>query len=182
MGSRLGAAMRPFTVHATISAPREEIFDYVVDLAGRVAYCDHYMRDYRLARANTQGPGAAARFKLSVPFGSQWAEIELAECDRPRRIAERSRFGRLGRNEAAAIYEFVAQSSSTTRVELTVWTEPSTPLDRMREKLGSRRWLRRQSAKSLERLRRLFEEASEDPRPRTTIAGYEPLKAPRFGA
>lgn len=174
--------MRPFTVHATISAPREEIYDFVVDLAGREAYCDHYMKDYRLARAKTVGEGAAARFMLAAPFGSQWAEISLAECDRPRRIAERSRFGRLGRNDAAAIYEFVAQSASTTRVELTVWTEPATALDRLREKLGARGWLRRQSSKSLERLRCLFEESALQARPRTTIAGYEPLKAPRFGA
>ncbi len=42
--------MRQVTVHTTISAPREQVFDFIADLAGRPAYTDHYLDDYRLAR------------------------------------------------------------------------------------------------------------------------------------
>lgn len=174
--------MRPVTVHTAISAPRDEIFDYVADLAGRVAYSDHYMNDFRLTRPRSHGAGAAARFVLAAPAGSEWAEVVIEECDRPRRIVERGRVGRLGRTTTGAIYEFLQDVRGLTRVELTVWTEPATGLDAVKEALGGRRWLRRQTKIALERLRLIFEEQPEGALARTTIAGYEPLKAARFGA
>ena len=42
--------VRQVTVDTHISAPREQVFDFVTDLAGRPAYTDHYLDDYRLAR------------------------------------------------------------------------------------------------------------------------------------
>ena len=42
--------------------------------------------------------------------------------------------------------------------------------------------MRRQTKKALERLRMIFEEPPSGPLKRATIAGYEPRKAPRFGA
>ena len=51
-----------------ISADREAIFDFVSDLASRPAYADHYLRDYRLARVNPVGEGAAARFQVKATF------------------------------------------------------------------------------------------------------------------
>lgn len=174
--------MRAFTVHASISAPREEVFDFVGDLAGRVAYSDHYMRDFRLTRPKSHGVGAAARFKLDAPLSSTWCEIAIAEHDRPRRIVERGRLWRLGRTPAVAVYEFIQDVHGLTRVELTVWTEPATLVDGLKEAVGARSWLRRQTKTALERLRLVFEEQREAPLARTDIAGYEPLKAPRFGA
>ena len=60
--------MRQVTVATHISAPREQIFDFVTDLAGRPAFADHYLDDYRLARVNAIGVGAAARFRLKTPM------------------------------------------------------------------------------------------------------------------
>jgi hypothetical protein len=174
--------MRPFTVQTSISAPREEIYDFVADLSNRPAYSDHFMQDYRLARANPVGQGAAARFKLKGPFGEQWGEIALMTCDRPRRIDEQGRIGRLGRITTHAIYEFVQDAGGVTRVELTVWTDPDKPFDTILEHLGARRWLRHRTRMGLQRLRRIFEEERDQPLARATIAGYEPLKAARFGA
>lgn len=174
--------MRPVTVHSSISAPREEIFDFVVDLAGRVAYCDHYMRDLRLTRPRSAGKGAAARFLLDTPVGSQWAEIGIVEADRPRRIEEEGRVGRLGRSRIGAIYEFVPDVRGLTRVELTVWTKPGTRGDALKEAMGGRRWLARHAKTALERLRMIFEERPDGALARASIAGYEPLEAPRFGA
>ena len=174
--------MRPVEVHAVISAPREEIFDFVGDLANRPAYAGHYMRDYHLARAKSDGPGAAARFRVRAPLAAQWVEIVVAEFDRPRRIVEEARVGRLGRTRAGAVYELVREGPELTRVELISWTEPATAIDRLRESLGARAWLRRSQRRALERLREIFEEGVEGPLPRATIAGYEPLRAPRFGA
>jgi len=174
--------LRPVSVHTHISASREEVFDYVADLAGRPAYCDHYMGDFHLTRPNSSGKGAAARFRLDAPFSAQWAEIAVAEHDRPRRVAEAGAIGRLGRTRFGAVYDFTSENPLLTRVDLTTWSEPGTRGDALRESLGIRRWLRRQSQVALERLRLIFEETPDAPLARVTVAGFEPAKAPRFGA
>jgi uncharacterized protein YndB with AHSA1/START domain len=173
--------VREVTVSTVISAPREEIFGFVCDLAGRPAYTDHFMRDYRLARVNSVGTGAAARFLLRGPVAKEYAELTVKEVDRPRRIVEEIRFGRRGRNRAVALYEFTPEGGGTTRVELTTYGEPATIVDRIRQ-IGAAGWMRRQTKKSLERLRMIFEEPPKGELKRATIAGYEPAKASRFGA
>jgi hypothetical protein len=79
-----------------------------------------------------------------------------------------------------AVYDFTPESGGT-RVELTTFGEPATPVDRIRQ-IGAAGWMRRQTKKALERLRLIFEEPPEEELKRATIAGYEPAKAPRFGA
>jgi uncharacterized protein YndB with AHSA1/START domain len=172
--------MRPVTVSKHISAPRERVFDFVADLAARPAYSDHYLDDYRLARANPVGEGASARFRLDTPFAKEYAELAVAECDRPRRIVEEIRVGRLGRNRSLAVYEFMQESGGLTHVELSLLSEPANPIDAVKQYLA-RGWIKRNAAKSLERLRMIFEEPTDEPLRRVTIAGWEPSKAPRFG-
>jgi len=173
--------MRPVTVSSSISASREEVFDYVADIANRVAYCDHYLREFRLTRPRSSGVGAAARFELRAPFARSWAELEIVESDPPRRIVEKGRVGRLGRTPFFFVYDFTP-GTGLTRVEVTVWSEPATRLDGFRESLGGRGWIKRQTKMALERLRLVFEERPEAPLARATVAGFEPEKAARFGA
>jgi uncharacterized protein YndB with AHSA1/START domain len=173
--------MRQVTVETVISAPREQVFDFVADLAARPAYCDHYLEDYRLARANPYGEGAAARFRLRAPLAKQYAELMVTEVDRPRRIVEEVHVGRLGRNRSLAVYEFTPEPGGATRVRLTTYSEPATIVDRIKE-IGAPGWLRRQTKLALERLRLVFEEPPDGELVRATVAGYEPQKSPRFGA
>lgn len=176
----MAGAVREVTVSTVISAPREQIFDFVCDLAARPAYMDHFMRDYRLARVNPVGVGAASRFQLRAPFAKEYAELQITEVDRPRRIVEEIRVGRRGRNRSLAVYDFSSEGHDVTRVELTTFSEPATLVDRVRE-LGAAGWVRRQTAKALNRLRMIFEEPPGGELKRATIAGFEPDKAPRFG-
>lgn len=173
--------MREVTVSTVISAPREEIFDFVCDLAARPAYTDHYLRDYRLARVNPVGLGAAARFQLKAPLAKEYAELQITEVDRPRRIVEQVRVGRRGRNRSLAVYDFSIEGHDVTRIELTTFSEPATLVDRFKE-IGAAGWVRRKTSKSLERLRMIFEEPLRGELKRATIAGFEPEKSPRFGA
>lgn len=173
--------MREVTVSTVISAPREQVFDFVCDLAGRPSFTDHFMRDYRLARVDPVGAGAAARFQLRAPLAKEYAELQITEADRPRRIVEEIRVGRRGRNRSVALYDFIVEGGGTTRVELTTYSEPATPIDRLKE-IGAAGWMRRQTRKALDRLRMIFEEPPRGELKRATIAGYEPAKAARFGA
>jgi uncharacterized protein YndB with AHSA1/START domain len=172
--------VRQVTVSTVISAPREQIFDFVCDLAARPAYTDHFMRDYRLARVNPVGRGAAARFQLRGPLAKEYAELHITEVDRPRRIVEEVRVGRRGRNRSLAVYEFSREGGGTTRVELTTFSEPATLVDRLKQ-VGAAGWMRRQTRRALDRLRMIFEEPPRGELRRATIAGWEPAKAPRFG-
>src|SRR5215218_1498341 len=125
--------MRQVTVDVHITAPREEVFDFVGDLAGRPAWTDHYLKDYRLARPNPYGLGAAARFVLRAPLAKEYVELAIVECDRPRLIVEEAHVGRRGRNRSLAVYEFERAPGGMTHVELTTYSEPATALDRLRQ-------------------------------------------------
>jgi uncharacterized protein YndB with AHSA1/START domain len=176
----MAGAVRQVTVSTVISAPREDVFDFVCDLAARPAFTDHYLRDYRLARVNPVGVGAAARFQLKAPLAKEYAELQISEVDRPRRIVEQIAVGRRGRNRSLAVYDFSDEGHGVTRVEMTTLLEPATTVDRLRE-IGAHGWLRRQTAKSLNRLRMIFEDPPKGELKRATIAGFEPEKAARFG-
>lgn len=172
--------MGPVTVETVISAPREAVFDFVGDLANHVAFTDHFMSDFRLARARSDGLGAAARFRFENPGPKQWAEVQLSVFERPRRIVEEGHSGRFGRNRFWTLWEFVPDGKAT-RVELTFWSRPATRWDSFKEALGARRWIKAKNKVALVRLRKVFEEEREAPLARATIAGLEPLTLPRFG-
>src|SRR4051812_50139041 len=100
--------MRQVTVDVHISAPREEVFDFVADLAGRPAWTDHYLSDYRLARPNPFGLGAAARFILKAPLAKEYVEIPVVVVESPKRIVQPARRGRRGRQGLGGLDEFGA--------------------------------------------------------------------------
>jgi len=171
--------VRQVTVSAFISAPREQVYDFVADLSGRPAYTDHYLKDYRLARANAVGKGAAARFQLRTPLARERGEIAIKEADRPRRILEEGRIGRFGRSKLLALYEFTPEAGGT-RVELTTLSDPGALADRLKQ-AGVHRWMRRQTKTALQRLRMIFEAPPKGELARASVAGYDAYKSPRFG-
>jgi uncharacterized protein YndB with AHSA1/START domain len=173
--------MVPVSAHTTIAGSREEIFDFVADLANRASWMDHCTSDLRLAHPKSDGVGAAARYRLEAPRYRPWVETQIAEADRPRRIVEHTRGGRSGRTRGEIVFDLSRQGRSLTRVELTIWSEPGTARERFLEKLGARPWVRRQAKIALERLRSVFEERPDEPLLRTSVASWEPQKAPRFG-
>src|SRR5688500_12014047 len=172
--------MREVTVSATISAPREQVFDFVCDLSVRPSFADHFMEDYRLARVLPVGVGAAARFKIDLPLANEYAELTITKAERPRQIIEEIRVGRRGRSRAVAVYDFERESAHVTRVQLTTYGEPATRVDRFRQ-FGAPTWMRRKTKKALDRLRMVFEEPDRVEMKRATIAGFEPEKSARFG-
>ncbi len=174
--------MVPVTAHTSIAAPREEIFDFLADLAARPAWMDHCTSGFRLAHPKSAGVGAAARYRIEAPANSHWVEAQIVEADRPRRIVEATRGGRSNRTRGEVVFELSRQGRNVTRVEMTLWSEPGSPRERLLEKLGTRRWTKRQAQAALERLRAVFEERPDEPLARATVAGWEPQKAARFGS
>jgi uncharacterized protein YndB with AHSA1/START domain len=158
-------------VSILISAPREQVFDYLQDIANHSEFADHYLVDWRLTREISVGQGAGARFRVKAPgnrFG--WADSTFAEVDPPRRIVEVGRAGKGNRVRTLGIYELAPGPSDSTRVSFTLQTQPATLSDRLLEALGQRAWLKRQSQRALRRLRSIIERG-EGRGERVTLAG-----------
>src|SRR2546423_15607224 len=108
--------MLPVTAQASISASREEIYDYVADLALRPAWCDHYLKDSRLAHPRSRGVGAAARYLIDAPLSSLYMEVTIAEAESPRRLVERAHGGRNLRTNGGVSWELTRAGGGLTPV------------------------------------------------------------------
>ena len=58
--------MDPVTSTITIGRPREEVFDYLADIANHPEFTDHYLKEWRLTRVESYGRGAGARFRYDA--------------------------------------------------------------------------------------------------------------------
>jgi uncharacterized protein YndB with AHSA1/START domain len=173
--------VNPVEARIVISAPREEVFAFVDDMANRVSWMDHFLEDYRLTRVNPVGVGAGASFEIATPLFPPRAEYQIVEVEKPRRIVEQGRIGRWGRTKGWTEWEF-ADNHGSTELTVTVWTEPGIRWDAFKEALGVRPRLKRQMRVALKRLRAIFEERPDQPLARATVAGYEPMTAARYGS
>ena len=156
---------------STISKPREEVFEYLADIANHPEFTDDYLVDWRLTREETYGTGAGARFRMKQPFRRfNWADVTLAELEPPFRIVQRGRGGKYNRIRMLGTYTLSPGPAGSTRLEYTLETVPVMLSDRIMEALGGNRWTRRQTAKGIRRLRTILEEG-RDRGKRATIAG-----------
>jgi uncharacterized protein YndB with AHSA1/START domain len=149
----------PITVSTTISRPREEVFEYLADIANHAEFTDHYMVDWHLTRVDPVGQGAGARFRVKAPLSRfSWGDVTFAEVQPPYRIVEHGRYGKYNRIRVLGTYTLTPGPSDSTVVEYTFESVPVMPSDRLMEVLGGRSWMRRQVVKALRRLRRILEE------------------------
>jgi hypothetical protein len=140
----------------------------IADLSARPSFCDHFMHDYRIARIEASGEGAAARFSVDPPGAETWVETVISEAERPHLIAERGRCGRNHRVPVFTAWE-LTEGAGVTNVRVTFWSEPSMPIDRLRELRGAGRWYRRRWRTALRRLTRVIE--GDEPVRRVEVAG-----------
>ena len=162
--------MDPVTSAVTIDRPREEVFDYLSDIANHPEFSDHYLKDWRLTRVDSVGRGAGARFRMDAPFQRfGWGDMTFIEVERPYRIVAAGRAGKFNRNKTFTTWT-LTPSGGATRVELSTETEPALITDRIMEGFGLRGWFKRGSRKALRRLQAILEE-NEDRGTRATVAG-----------
>jgi len=149
----------PITVSTTIARPREEVFDYLADIANHPEFTDHYLVDWHLLREDPYGTGAGARFRVKAPLSRfSWADMTFVELQPPYRIVEHGRGGKYNRIRMLGTYTLTPGPGGTTKVEYTFETEPVQLSDKLLESLGGRSWSRRQAAKAMRRLRTILEE------------------------
>jgi uncharacterized protein YndB with AHSA1/START domain len=162
----------PLTVSTTIRKPREEVFDYLADIANLSEFMDHFLKDFHLLRVDSYGKGAGVRFRSSGRmdrFG--WGELNVLECKPPYEIVYVGRGGKYNRIETYAHFRLDGVEHDKTEVEFRYETQPVYPSDRLIEGLSRRRsWFKRQSRKGLKRLRAILEDGKQRGT-RTTVAG-----------
>jgi uncharacterized protein YndB with AHSA1/START domain len=166
--------MHAMTVSIVVDAPREQVFDYLQDIANHPEFTDHYLVDWHLTRIDSVGRGAGARFRVKAPGNRfSWGDVTFTEVERPHRIVEAGRTGKANRVRTLGVYELAQGAGGTTRVRFTLETQPATLSDRIMEGLGGRGWLKRKNAKALRRLRSIVERdpTANPPRGRVTVAG-----------
>jgi uncharacterized protein YndB with AHSA1/START domain len=163
--------MDPVSAHVTIDRPREEVFDYLADIANHQEFSDHYLKEWRLTRVDSYGRGAGARFRVDAPldrFG--WGDMTFVEVERPYRIAAAGRSGKFTRNKTWTEWRLEPQGDST-RVEVTSESEPALPTDKLMEAVTRRRrWFKRGQRKALRRMQSILEE-DMDRGARATVGG-----------
>lgn len=163
--------MDPITVSVTIARPREEVFDYLGDIANHAEFTDHFLKDWHLLREQSYGRGAGARFRIDAPLNRfPWGDATFVEFDPPYRIVEVGHGGKYNRLRVTGVYTLTPGPGGTTRVEFTNEVEPATFADRVLESFGVRSWLARKNRRALRRLRSILEDG-EERGARATIAG-----------
>jgi uncharacterized protein YndB with AHSA1/START domain len=163
--------VEPVTVSTTIARPREDVFDYLADIANHPEFTDHFMVDWHLLREDTQGKGAGARFRVRAPLSRfDWGDATFVEVEPPYRIVEAGRTGKFNRIRTLGEYRLTEVAGNMTRVEFSLETQPALLSDRIMESLGGRGWLRRKLRRAMRRLRAILEDGEQRGR-RATIAG-----------
>jgi hypothetical protein len=151
--------MDPFTVSTNISLPREQVFDYLADIANHAEFTDHYLVDWHLTRIESRGEGAGARFRVKAPLARfAWADLTLAELQPPFKIVERGRGGKFNRIKMIGTYEIFETHAGASRVDYTYESDARLPSDVIPEVLGGRSWTKHNAKKALRRLRSILEE------------------------
>jgi len=163
--------MDPVTVSIVVSAPREQVFEYLQDIANHPEFTDHYLVDWHLTRIDSVGAGAGARFRVKAPGNRfSWGDVTFAEVERPHKIVEVGRTGKNNRIRTLGVYELDPAAAGSTRVRFTLETVPATFSDRLMEGLGARAWARRKNRRAMRRLRERLERGESRGR-RITVAG-----------
>src|SRR5262249_48611367 len=131
--------MDPVSAEITIGRPREEVFEYLADIANHAEFTDHYMKEWRLTRPDPHlrgageaaGRGAGARFKANRKGERYaWADMTFIEVEPPRRIVAAGRGGKFNRNKTWTTWA-LEPSHGGTRVKVTTETEPALITDRL---------------------------------------------------
>ena len=116
-----------------VDAPREQVFDYLQDIANHPEFTDHYLVDWHLTRIDSVGLGAGARFRVKAPA----QPLQLGRRHVRRGASARTGSSRSGAPARTTAFARSASTSwrpaprGTTRVRFTLETEPATLSDRL---------------------------------------------------
>jgi hypothetical protein len=146
--------MKSVEVSTVIRRPVAEVYAHLDVLANHEAFTDHFLVDWHLA-GPASGVGASVTMTVRAPGRSEEVELAVIEAEPPVRTVEET-VGAGGRRRTRGTYTLDAIDADRTEVRFRI-----DPLEVPRSERPlwplSRAWLRRQNARSLERLREQLE-------------------------
>jgi uncharacterized protein YndB with AHSA1/START domain len=164
--------MEPISLTTTIAKPREEVFEYLADVANHAEFTDHCMVDWHLTREDSYGRGAGARFRVKSRFDRfSYGDITLTELTPPQRIVATGRGGRFNRIRTHSTWTLEEAGAGRTKVTFETRSTPALKSDELMEKLlRQRAAFTRCHKRALERLRSILESGEDRGEP-VTVAG-----------
>lgn len=147
--------MGPVYAEIDIDAPREMIFEYLMDMATRPALYGSSISNFRLLRLESRGIGAGARFQFRRR--GAWADSSITATDSPNRISERGVTGNLNRTITGTEWEIAESASGVSTVRLSYWTQPTGWAKLFDRLTGGSRWYRRMVRRTAAELRTRIE-------------------------
>lgn len=163
--------MRAVTAKISIDRSADAIYGYLLDVASRPEFAGDMFLDFRLARVESRGVGAASRFRLGRRARDRFAGTTVVEAVPGAMIREEGSTGRGGRVPLVFEYLLEAADGAPTKLTFTFATAPLKPIDRIRE-FGMRRKLQGRARRAVRRLRDILEEAPHAARgDRPTVGG-----------
>jgi hypothetical protein len=152
--------MKPVSVSTVVDRPREEVYDFLEDLANHEAFTDHMMVDW-------QGGGDRVTVRSKV-MRSDRMTIDTIEKVRPERTVENA-VGKNGARLTEGTYTLKEAGPGRTEVTFTFRYLKAPPSERGIFAPLVRAFLQRGNAKAMERLRVLM--AAEGPLPGSPSRG-----------
>jgi len=164
--------MEPVTLKTRIAKPREEVFEYLADVANHAEFSDHCLLDWHLTREDSYGAGAGARFRVKSRFDRfSYGDITLADVRPPQRIVATGRAGRFNRVRTKTTWTLEEDGQNATNLIFVTESTPATFSDAKMEKLlRVRNSTTRCHTRALERLRSILE-SGNGRGARTTVSG-----------
>jgi hypothetical protein len=146
--------MKSVEVSTVIRRPIAEVYAHLDVLANHEAFTDHFLVDWQL-RGPAFGVGASVTMRVRAPGRTEEVELTVIDAEPPVRTVEET-VGAGGRRRTRGTYTLAEVDPDHTEVRFAL-----DPLEVPRSERPlwplSRAWLRRQNARSLERLREQLE-------------------------
>jgi hypothetical protein len=140
--------MKPVTVSATVSTPRQEVFEFLDLLANHEGFLDHFLTDWKFS-GPPRGVGAKARARAKTPGSQDWFEFEVLEAGPERIVEEATSAG--GKRRTRGTYVLTDHPGGGTEISFEfAWLE--LPRSERIAPFLTRAFLRRVNAKSMRRL------------------------------
>lgn len=141
--------MKPVTVSAAVSKPRQEAFEFLDTLANHEAFMSQLFVDWSFS-GPARGVGAKARARVNAPGSREWAQFELVDAEAPGRIvAEVVSAG--GKRHTRGTYRLEGLPGGGTRVSFELAWIAVPRAERMAPPLA-RVFMRRANGKAMRRL------------------------------
>jgi carbon monoxide dehydrogenase subunit G len=141
--------MKPISVSVEVSAPLEEVFDFLDVMANHVQFTDHMLHDWELS-GPPRGVGSRATVRTKAAGVTDTIEMEVVSANRPTTIVERN-VGAKGRRVATGTYTLAGLQSGGTSISFEYAWQQAPPLERLAEPFV-RAYLRRNNQRALQRL------------------------------